>query len=111
MLISVALGAAVTAPVVYWLISGNHDLVAIYRSSIAPMAATFKATAIGLLKAVYAPLAFLFPLDAIVLLFPGAAAQGWNAIKDAAACAPWTEARPIGGCCCSTSLSAASSSC
>ena len=47
MLISVALGAAVTAPVVYWLISGNHDLVALYRSSIAPMAATFKATAIG----------------------------------------------------------------
>jgi 4-amino-4-deoxy-L-arabinose transferase-like glycosyltransferase len=85
MLASLAMGAAVTAPVVYWLIAGNHDLVALYQSSIAPMAATnwFEATGIGLVKAVYAPLAFLFPLDVIVLLFPGVAAQGWAAIKAA----------------------------
>ena len=64
----------VTAPFVAWLIEGRHDLVALYGSAMAPLAETnrLKATLIGLGKAIYAPLAFLFPLDLIVLvLFPG----------------------------------------
>jgi hypothetical protein len=43
-----------------------------------------EATAIGLGKAIYAPLAFLFPLDVIVLvLFPGVIAEGWAGLKRA----------------------------
>ena len=96
MLASVAAGAVVTAPVVYWLIAGNHDLVALYQSSIAPMAKTnwFKATAIGLGKAVYMPLAFLFPLDAIVLLFPGAVGAGWRAIREGTNARSFDRSRP-----------------
>jgi len=53
---------------------------------MAPLAETnrLKATAIGLAKAIYAPLAFLFPLDLVVLvLFPAVARAGWAAIKRA----------------------------
>lgn len=86
MLLSLGAAAAVTAPFVYWLIAGQHDLVAFYGTSMAPMAETsrLKATAIGLGKSVYAPLAFLFPLDLIVIvLFPGTAREGWAQIKRA----------------------------
>jgi 4-amino-4-deoxy-L-arabinose transferase-like glycosyltransferase len=87
MVVSVMACAAVTAPVLYWLIAEHHDLVALYQSSIARMAEKnrFMATAIGLGKTIYAPFAFLFPLDAIVLvLFPGVVVAGWAAIKVAA---------------------------
>lgn len=86
MLLGVGAAAAVTAPFAYWLIAGQHDLVALYGSAMAPMAETnrLKATVIGLGKAIYAPLAFLFPLDLIVLvLFPGTLSAGWTAIKQA----------------------------
>jgi len=85
MLVSIGASAAVAAPVVYWLIAEHHDLVALYKSSIAPMAASnwFQARVIGLGKAVYAPLAFLFPLDVIVLiLFPGVLREGWTVIRE-----------------------------
>ena len=52
----------------------------------APLAETnrLKATLIGLGKAIYSPLAFLFPLDLIVLvLFPGVLREAWAAIKHA----------------------------
>ncbi|HEX2448267.1 MAG TPA: glycosyltransferase family 39 protein [Methyloceanibacter sp.] len=83
-LLSAGAAALVTAPFVYWLIEGSHDLVAFYGSAMAPMAETdrLKATLIGLGKAIYAPLAFLFPLDLIVLLvFPRALREGWTEIK------------------------------
>jgi Dolichyl-phosphate-mannose-protein mannosyltransferase len=83
MLVSIGAGAAVATPVVYWLITEHHDLIALYKSSIAPMATNwFEATAIGLGKAVYAPLAFLFPLDVVVVLFPGVVREGWAAIRE-----------------------------
>lgn len=84
MLVSLMACAAVTAPVLYWLIVEHHDLVALYQSSIARMAEKNRlmATIIGLGKTIYAPFAFLFPLDAIVLvLFPGVVVAGWAAIK------------------------------
>lgn len=83
-LLSVGAATVVTAPFVAWLIEGRHDLIAFSGSAMAPLAETnrLKATAIGLAKAIYAPLAFLFPLDLIVLvLFPGVARAGWAAIK------------------------------
>ena len=86
LLLSVGAAAAVTVPFVAWLIAGRHDLVALYGSAMAPLAETnrLKATLIGLGKAIYAPLAFLFPLDLIVLvLFPGVLREGWAAIKRA----------------------------
>ena len=86
LLLSVGAAAVVTAPFVAWLIEGRHDLAALYGSAMAPLAETnrLKATLIGLGKAIYAPLAFLFPLDLIVLvLFPGVPREGWAAIKRA----------------------------
>jgi 4-amino-4-deoxy-L-arabinose transferase-like glycosyltransferase len=84
MLLSLGASAVVTAPVAYWLITEHHDLIALYKSSIAPMAATnwFEATAIGLGKAIYAPLGFLFPLDIVVVLFPGVVREGWAAFRE-----------------------------
>jgi 4-amino-4-deoxy-L-arabinose transferase-like glycosyltransferase len=86
MFVGIGVGAAVTAPIVYWLITKHYDLVDLYNSSIAPMAKTdwFQARAIGLGKAIYAPLAFLFPLDAIVVFFPGVLHEGWSAIRKGA---------------------------
>jgi len=95
--VSLLAAAAVTAPVAYWLIVGHHDLVALYHSSIARTADSDRlmATIIGLGKAIYAPLAFLFPLDAIVLvLFPGVVAAGWAAIKAAGKPASYDRNRP-----------------
>lgn len=86
LLLSFGAAALVTAPFVAWLIEGRHDLVAFYGSAMAPLAETnrLKATLIGLGKAIYAPLAFLFPLDLIVLvLFPGVPREAWVAFKRA----------------------------
>jgi hypothetical protein len=100
LLLSVGEAAVVTAPFVVWLIAGRHDLVALYGSAMAPLAETnrLKATLIGLGKAIYAPLAFLFPLDLIVLvLLPGVLREGWAAIKRAVSprsCAGMAAASP-----------------
>ncbi len=86
LLLSVGAAAVVTAPFTAWLIGGRHDLVGLYGSAMAPLAETnrLKATLIGLGKAIYAPLGFLFPLDLIVIvLFPGVLREGWAAIKRA----------------------------
>ncbi len=85
LLLSVGAAAVITAPFVVWLIAGRRDLVALYGSAMAPLAETnrLKATLIGLGKAIYAPLAFLFPLDLIVLVFPGVLREGWAAVKRA----------------------------
>ena len=69
----------VSAPVVYWLIVGQHDLVALYGNAVAPKAHhdRLHATLIGLGLSIYAPLGFLFPLDVILpVLFPGHGAEG-----------------------------------
>ncbi len=97
MLVSLVAAAVVTAPVAYWLITEHHDLFTLYQSSIARMAESnrFMATAVGLGQAVYAPLAFLFPLDAIVLvLFPSVAVAGWAAIKAAVKPGSFDPTRP-----------------
>lgn len=72
-LLSLGMSGAVVAPVVYWFVTQGHDLVALYRSSIAPMAEKnwLAARAIGLAKTAWAPFGFLFPLIVIVLCFPG----------------------------------------
>jgi hypothetical protein len=77
---------------------------------MAPLAETnrLKATLIGLGKAIYAPLAFLFPLDLIVLvLFPGVLREGWAAIKRAVSPRTFRGASRIGGCFSCTSPSVA----
>jgi Dolichyl-phosphate-mannose-protein mannosyltransferase len=97
LLLSVGAAALIAAPFVAWLIEGRHDLVAFYGSAMAPLAETnrLKATAIGLGKSIYAPLAFLFPLDLIVLvLFPGALREGWAAIKRAVSPATFKGSEP-----------------
>ena len=101
MLLSVGAAAVVTAPFVAWLIAGQHDLVALYGSAMAPLAETnrLKATLIGLGKAIYAPLAFLFPLDLIVLvLFPGVPREAGAAIKRAVSPRSSAGASRIGSC-------------
>jgi 4-amino-4-deoxy-L-arabinose transferase-like glycosyltransferase len=84
LLMSIGAASAVVSPVVYWLITEHHNLVAIYQTSVAPMAATnwTKAAAIGFSKAIWVPLGFLFPLDVIVLtLFLATFREGWVGIK------------------------------
>jgi 4-amino-4-deoxy-L-arabinose transferase-like glycosyltransferase len=82
MALAVAAGAVVAAPFVYWLIAGRHDLVALYGEAVAPKTTSrLTATAIGLGKAIYAPLAFLFPLDLILpVLFPRMLREAWTAV-------------------------------
>jgi hypothetical protein len=89
--------AVVSAPVVYWLIAGEHDLVALYGSSVAPKAHLnrLQATLIGLGLSIYAPLGFLFPLDVILpVLFPAAVPKAWADIKRAVAPAEWKGSEP-----------------
>ena len=88
--------AVVGAPVVYWLIAGEHDLLALYGNSVAPMASDrLHATAIGLGLTVYAPLAFLFPLDILLpVLFPAMVPQAWESLKRAVDPASWREKAP-----------------
>jgi 4-amino-4-deoxy-L-arabinose transferase-like glycosyltransferase len=96
MLASMAAGAAVTAPVLYWLIAGRQDLVALYGTAVAPMADTNRLTAmaIGLGKSVYAPLAFLFPLDVILLvLFPGMLREARGAIAQGVSPRAWDRSK------------------
>ncbi len=95
-LLSLCVVALVSAPVVYWLIVGEHDLVAVYGSSVAPMASNrLHATLVGLGLSIYAPLAFLFPLDVILpVLFPAMVPKAWGDIKRAVAPADWKGSEP-----------------
>ena len=96
-LLSIGAGATMVAPVAYWLITERHNLVALYQANIAPMAATnwVKAIAVGLGKAIWVPLAFLFPLDVIVPVFsPAALRQGWAAIKEGVNPRVWDQGQP-----------------
>ena len=96
-LLSIGAGATMVAPVAYWLITERHNLVALYQANIAPMAATswVKAIAVGLGKAIWVPLAFLFPLDVIVpVFFPATLRQGWAAIKEGLNPRVWDQGQP-----------------
>ncbi len=89
--------AVVSAPVVYWLIVGEHDLVALYGSSLAPKAHSnrLQETLVGLGLSIYAPLGFLFPLDIILpVLFPATVPKAWADIKRAFSPAAWTGSEP-----------------
>src|SRR5215475_14435324 len=96
-LLSLCVIAVVSAPVVYWLIVGEHDLVALYGSSLAPKAHSnrLQATLVGLGLSIYAPLGFLFPLDIILpVLFPATVPKAWADIKRAFLPAAWTGSEP-----------------
>jgi hypothetical protein len=96
-LMSLCVIAAVSAPVVYWLIEGGHDLVALYGSSVAPKPHSNRlhATLVGLGLSIYAPLAFLFPLDVILpVLFPATLPKAWADIKRAFSPAAWMGNEP-----------------
>ena len=96
-LFSLGAVAVVSAPVVYWLIVGQHDLVALYGKAVAPKAHhdRLHATLIGLGLSIYAPLGFLFPLDVILpVLFPASVPKAWADIKRAVAPAEWKGSEP-----------------
>jgi hypothetical protein len=80
---SVAAGSLIASPFLYWLVAGRQDLVALYGEAVAPKTSSrLTATAIGLGKAIYAPLAFLFPLDLILpAMFPGMLRTGREAVR------------------------------
>jgi hypothetical protein len=85
-LISVATAIAVASPAIYWVVAGKQDLASVYGHAVAPMAAEnrLKATLIGLKLSLFAPLAFLFPLDAIlVVLFPRVVPQIITSVRGA----------------------------
>jgi hypothetical protein len=97
MLFSIGAIAVVSAPVVYWLIAGQHDLVALYGSAVAPKAHLdrLRATLIGLGLSIYAPLGFLFPLDVILpVLFPASLPKAWSDIKRAVTPRAWQGTTP-----------------
>jgi hypothetical protein len=96
-LFSLGAVAVVSAPVVYWLIAGQHDLVALYGKAVAPKGHLnrFQATLIGLGLSIYAPLGFLFPLDVILpLLFPASLPKAWADIKRAITPHSWQGDEP-----------------
>lgn len=88
-LLSVGASILVASPAIYWVVAGNQDLAAVYGQAVAPMASEsrFKATLIGLGLSIFAPLAFLFPLDVIlVAMFPRMVRQAALSIR---AASPW----------------------
>jgi len=96
-LLTLCVIAVVGAPVAYWLIVGQHDLVALYGSSVAPKAHLnrLRATVTGLALSIYAPLGFLFPLDVILpVLFPASLPKAWADIKRAITPAEWKGSAP-----------------
>jgi hypothetical protein len=85
-LLSGTASVIVASPAIYWLIAGHQDLAAVYGNAVAPLApeGRFKATLIGLGLSLFAPLAFLFPLDVILLtLFPRMTRQAAISIRNA----------------------------
>lgn len=76
----------VASPAIYWVVAGHQDLISVYGQAVAPLVSEsrFKATLIGLGLSLFAPLAFLFPLDVILLaLFPRMARQAALSIRNA----------------------------
>ena len=96
MLLAAAMAALVTAPFVYWLITGRRDLVAVFDDAVAPPASEWlKARAIGVGRALYAPFGFLFPLVVILpLAFPRMVPLAWAALKQSVRPAEWKESEP-----------------
>ncbi len=96
LLASVAAAVIVASPFLYWLVAGRHDLVALYNSSVAPKTSSrLAATAIGLAKSIYSPLAFLFPLFIILpVLFPRMLREGWVAIRHGTNPSTWDRDKP-----------------
>jgi 4-amino-4-deoxy-L-arabinose transferase-like glycosyltransferase len=85
-LLSGAASVIVASPAIYWVVAGHQDLISVYGQAVAPQASEnrVKATLIGLGLSLFAPLAFLFPLDVILLaLFPRAARQAAISIRNA----------------------------
>jgi hypothetical protein len=84
-LVSVGVAAIVAAPAIYWLVTGGHDLVSVYDQAVAPNASDrLRATLTGLGLALFAPLAFLFPLDGIlVVLFPRMVGEAAKSVRAA----------------------------
>lgn len=90
-LLSGAASVIVASPAIYWVVAGHQDLASVYGQAVAPLAAEnrFKATLIGLGLSLFAPLAFLFPLDAILLvLFPRMTRRAALSIRNAFSSAP-----------------------
>src|SRR4029079_9203687 len=85
-LLSGAASIIVASPAIYWVVAGHQDLISVYGQAVAPLAPEnrFKATLIGLGLSLFAPLAFLFPLDVILLaLFPRMVRQAALSIRNA----------------------------
>lgn len=85
-LLSGAAAVVVASPAIYWVVAGQQDLASVYGQAVAPMASEsrIKATLIGLGLSLFAPLAFLFPLDVILLmLFPRMTRQAAISIRAA----------------------------
>jgi len=95
--VSLVVACVVIAPVAYWLFTERHDLLALYRTSVSPIAETdwFKARIIGVTRALWVPFGFLFPLDLIVVIvFPATVWIAWSAIKDAVNPRKWDHQKP-----------------
>ncbi|MEZ5827634.1 MAG: glycosyltransferase family 39 protein [Hyphomicrobiales bacterium] len=94
--LAVAVCALITAPYFYWLVNEGRDLVAVYDTAVAPEQTNrLQATLMGLGLSIYAPLAFLFPLDVILLVcFPRMVFQGRDAIRQAIRPREWTGSEP-----------------
>jgi len=85
-LLSGAASIIVASLAIYWVVAGHQDLISVYGQAVAPLAPEnrFKATLIGLGLSLFAPLAFLFPLDVILLaLFPRMVRQAALSIRNA----------------------------
>jgi hypothetical protein len=95
MLASLGVAGAIIAPFVYWLITERRDLVTLYDTNMAPMASNrLKATAIGLALSIYAPLVFLFPLDAILIFgFPRCVRVGRAAVRHGFTPSEWDQSK------------------
>jgi 4-amino-4-deoxy-L-arabinose transferase-like glycosyltransferase len=96
MLAALLLAAAITSPLIYWLIAGGQDLVAVYQKNVAPQASDrLQATGIGLGMAVYAPFGFLFPLVLVLpVLFPRMLREAAASLKDGVNPETWGKSRP-----------------
>jgi 4-amino-4-deoxy-L-arabinose transferase-like glycosyltransferase len=85
MVLAAVVAVLMSAPYFYWLETGQQDLVAVYGAAVAPHKGNrLTATLTGLGLAIYAPLAFLFPLDVILpLCFPRMVPEGWRSLQRA----------------------------
>lgn len=86
MLASAGIAAGIAAPFAYWLLANHHDLVQVFDNTVAPIASDrLKATMLGIVRAIYAPLGFLFPLYLVLLvMFPALLGAGWSLLRHGA---------------------------